>query len=114
MFMSTMLAHSKVVEVSILIAEELLACPADQDFVRKETSNLIVTKEERISKTWDMTKKARDALQEAVVLMGQVAGGGARNTTKSTDSLSECFFKKVCEGQNIGFRVCHNNIEHRV
>ena len=38
MFMSTVLAHSKVVEVYILIAEELLACPADQDFVRKETS----------------------------------------------------------------------------
>lgn len=56
MFMSTMLAHCKVVEVSILIADELLACPADQDFVRKETSSL-VTKEERISKTGDMNKR---------------------------------------------------------
>jgi hypothetical protein len=54
--MSTMLAHCKVVEVSILIADELLACPADQDFVRKETSSL-VTKEERISKTGDMNKR---------------------------------------------------------
>ena len=44
--------------------------------------------------------------------MGQVAGGGARNTTKSTDSLSECFFKKVCEGQNIdsGFATTISSI----
>jgi tetratricopeptide (TPR) repeat protein len=66
-------AHRRVCEATILIAEELLACPSGMDVVTVETQSLIVSASDRISYVRGYYDKARDALQEAVYCMGTLA-----------------------------------------
>jgi tetratricopeptide (TPR) repeat protein len=90
-----LVAHRKVVEATVLIAEELLACPPDQDVVTSETSTLIVEKEERIAYAKGYYDKARDALQEAVFFMGKLA---ARNVDLGREKEDVCFLATLVMG----------------
>ncbi|KAG7363665.1 hypothetical protein IV203_027026 [Nitzschia inconspicua] len=90
-----LVAHRKVVEATILVAEELLACPPDQDVVTTETSSLIVKKEERIAYAKGYYDKARDALQEAVFLMGKLA---AANVDLGREKEDVCFLATLVMG----------------
>jgi tetratricopeptide (TPR) repeat protein len=66
----------KVVEGNVLVAEELLACPEGKDVVTTETESCLVKASERTEYARGYYNKARDQLQEAVLLMGKLA---ARN-----------------------------------
>ncbi|KAL3934257.1 MAG: hypothetical protein SGARI_003471 [Bacillariaceae sp.] len=90
-----LVAHRRVVEATVLIAEELLACPPDADVVTTETQSLIVKKEERISYATGYYDKARDALQEAVFFMGQLA---ARNVDLGREKEDVCFLATMVMG----------------
>ena len=68
-------AHRMVCEASVLIAEELLACPPGRDVATTETRSLIVEASERVSYARGYYDQARDALQEAVVFMGSLPRG---------------------------------------
>jgi tetratricopeptide (TPR) repeat protein len=81
-------AHRKVSEAAILIAEELLACPADEDVVTTETNSLIVKADDRVSYARGYYDKARDALQEAVFCMGTLA---ARSVDLGREKEDICF-----------------------
>jgi len=69
-------SRRRVVEANVLIAEELLACPPDQDVVTTETNATLVKATERVDFARGYYDKARDALQETVLLMGHIAGKG--------------------------------------
>lgn len=90
-----LVAHRRVVEATVLIAEELLACPPEKDVVTTETQSLIVKKEERVEYAQGYYDKARDALQEAVFLMGQLA---ARKIDLGREKEDVCFLATMVMG----------------
>ena len=69
-------ARRRVVEANVLIAEELLFCPPDQDVTTTESQQLIVSAAERVDYARGYYDKARDELQEVVLLMGEIAAQG--------------------------------------
>jgi hypothetical protein len=69
-------ARRRVVEANVLIAEELLFCPPDQDVITTESQQLIVSASERVDYARGYYDKARDELQEVVLLMGEIAAQG--------------------------------------
>jgi hypothetical protein len=90
-----LIAHRKVVEATILIAEELLSCPSDEDVIATETQSLIVKAQDRISYVGGYYDKARDALQEAVFCMGNLA---ARNVELGQEKEDVCFLATLVMG----------------
>jgi hypothetical protein len=67
----------KVVETNILIAEELLACDNDHAVETSETRVVLVPAGQAIEYARGYYNKARDELQETVVLLGQMAAAAA-------------------------------------
>ena len=59
-------AHRLVCEASILIAEELLSCPENEDVITTETQTLIVKAKERFSYARGYYDQARDSLVSAL------------------------------------------------
>ena len=90
-----LIAHRKVVEATILIAEELLSCPSNEDVITTETQSLIVKAQDRISYIRGYYDKARDALQEAVFCMGNLA---ARNVDLGQEKEDVCFLATLVMG----------------
>ena len=60
----------RLVETNVLIAEELLACPPEQDVVTTESKDVLVSAAERVDYARRYHDKAQDELQETVLLMG--------------------------------------------
>eukprot|EP00980_Cylindrotheca_fusiformis_P018961 scaffold6350_cov117-Cylindrotheca_fusiformis.AAC.6 len=69
-------AHRRVCEATVLVAEELLFCPAGADVVTSETQSLIVKAPERIDYITGYYDRARDALQETLYFMAKLAALG--------------------------------------
>jgi hypothetical protein len=89
-------AHRKVCEATVLIAEELLACPADVDVVTTETKGLIVKAAERVEYARGYyNNKARDALRETVYLMRNLA---AQNVDLGGEKEDVCFIATMVMG----------------
>jgi hypothetical protein len=88
-------SQRRVCEATVLIAEELLACPEKQDVVTRETQSLIVKAEERIEYARGYYDKARDSLQETVFLMGKLA---SKNTDLGTEKEDVCFLATMIMG----------------
>lgn len=84
-----------VVEANILIAEEFLACPDGQDVVTSETEDILVKAAERVDYARGYYDKARDELQETVLLMGQMAAKGIDVTEEKEDI---CFVSTMVMG----------------
>jgi tetratricopeptide (TPR) repeat protein len=87
-----LIAHRKVVEATILIAEELLAHQGDEDVVTTETNTLIVKADERVEYARGYYDQARDALQETVYYMATLA---AKNITMGSEKADVCFIGKL-------------------
>lgn len=87
-------AHRMVCEANVLIAEELLSCPQDEDVVTTETQSLIVKAEERVSYARGYYDQARDALQEAVVFMGSLP----RTVDLGREKEDVCFLATLVMG----------------
>jgi tetratricopeptide (TPR) repeat protein len=85
----------RVCEATVLIAEELLACPEDEDVVATETQSLIVKAEERIEYARGYYDKARDSLQDTVFLMGKLA---SKSTDLGTEKEDVCFLATLIMG----------------
>ena len=66
----------RLVETNVLIAKELLACPSDQDVITTESQDVLVKAPERVDYARGYYNKARDELQETVLLMGALAAKG--------------------------------------
>jgi tetratricopeptide (TPR) repeat protein len=63
----------QVVEVTVLVVEELLACrEMDQDVVTTESEIVLVRRENVVEYARGYYDRARDELQETVVLLGQI------------------------------------------
>lgn len=71
-----------LVETFVLIAQELLDCPPGQDVVTSESQDTLVKTAERIEYARGYYDKARDELQETVLLMGQLAAKGVDHKEK--------------------------------
>lgn len=84
-------ARRKLSEILILIAQELLDCP-DDDVVTSETKECLVPKAERIDYARGYYDKARDELQEALVLMGKMA---AQHMSIETENEDICFLSTI-------------------
>jgi tetratricopeptide (TPR) repeat protein len=87
-------AHRMVCEANILIAEELLSCPQDEDVLTTETKSLIVKSNQRVSYARGYYDQARDALQEAVVFMGSLP----RNIDLGREKEDVCFLATLVMG----------------
>ncbi|VEU36188.1 unnamed protein product [Pseudo-nitzschia multistriata] len=87
-------AHRMVCEANILIAEALLSCPPDKDVVTTETQSLIVKANERVSYARGYYDQARDALQEAVVFMGDLP----RQVDLGREKEDVCFLATLVMG----------------
>jgi len=87
-------AHRMVCDASILIAEELFLCPPENDVVTTETKSLIVKADERVSYARGYYDQARDALQEAIVLMGSLP----RNVDLGREKEDVCFLATLVMG----------------
>jgi tetratricopeptide (TPR) repeat protein len=79
----------KVVEINILIAEELLACDHDHSVVTSESSVVLVPAGQAIEYARGYYNKARDELQETVVLLGQMASATATISAEAERRFSE-------------------------
>lgn len=84
-----------VVEANILIAEEFLACPEGQDVVTTETKDVLVKAAERVDYARGYYDKARDELQETVLLMGEMAAKGIDVAEEKEDI---CFVSTMVMG----------------
>lgn len=73
MSMDELRDRRKTVEANVLVAEELLACPKGEDVVTTETKDCLVKAAERIEYVEGYYNKARDQLQETLLLMGKLA-----------------------------------------
>ena len=89
-------AKRQIVEATVLIAEELLSCDPNEDVITSETSSLIVKASERVEYARGYYDKARDALQETVLLMGQLAAAGRVDVT--TEKENVCFIATLVMG----------------
>lgn len=87
-------AYRMVCEANILIAEELLSCPEDEDVLTTETQSLIVKAKERVSYARGYYDQARDALQEAVFFMGSLP----RNVDLGREKEDVCFLATLVMG----------------
>ena len=90
-----LIAHRKVVEATILIAEELLAHQGHEDVVTTETTALIVKADERVEYARGYYDKARDALQETVYYMATLA---AKNIDMGSEKADVCFIATIVMG----------------
>eukprot|EP00977_Amphora_coffeiformis_P004213 scaffold877_cov154-Amphora_coffeaeformis.AAC.5 len=84
-----------IVEANILIAEEFLACPEGEDVVTTETKDVLVKAAERVDYAKGYYDKARDELQETVLLMGEMAAKGIDVTEEKEDI---CFVSTMVMG----------------
>lgn len=84
-----------IVEANILIAEEFLACPDGEDVVTTETKDVLVKAAERVDYARGYYDKARDELQETVLLMGQMAAKGVDVKEEKEDI---CFVSTMVMG----------------
>jgi tetratricopeptide (TPR) repeat protein len=85
----------RVCEATVLIAEELLACPDGQDVVTTETKSLIVEADQRIEYSRGYYDKARDSLQDTVYLMGKLA---AKKVDLGTEKEDVCYLATMIMG----------------
>jgi tetratricopeptide (TPR) repeat protein len=98
----------KVVEANILIAEELLACPRDQDVVTTEANAVLVTSGEIVEYARGYYDKARDELQEVVVLLGQLA---ANNVEVDDEKENICFAATLVMGTGETFAAIDEEVD---
>jgi tetratricopeptide (TPR) repeat protein len=82
-------SRRKVVEATVLLSEELLACPADQDVVTTETKVTIVAAAERVDYARGYYNQARDELQEVVFLLGVLVSESSKHVASVPDPLQE-------------------------
>mmetsp|Transcript_12075 Transcript_12075/g.28619 ORF Transcript_12075/g.28619 Transcript_12075/m.28619 type:complete len:358 (+) Transcript_12075:105-1178(+) len=87
-------AHRMVCEAYILIAEELLMCPNNEDILTTETHSLIVKADERLSYARGYYDQARDVLQEVLVCMGSLP----RNIDLGREKENVCFLATLVMG----------------
>lgn len=66
----------KIVEANILIVEALVTAPFDEDVVTSETKDVLVKSGSVLEYARGYYDRARDELQEALLLMGQLAAKG--------------------------------------
>lgn len=85
----------RVCEATVLIAEELLACPEGHDVVTTETQCVVVQANERIEYARGYYDKARDSLQDTVYLMGKLA---AHKVDLGTEKEDVCFLATMIMG----------------
>jgi len=90
--------HRKVAEATILVAEELLACPSGEDVVTTETQSMIVSAQERIEYAKGYYDKARDALQETVLVMGELAARSSNDGEWKQEKEDVCFLATMVMG----------------
>jgi tetratricopeptide (TPR) repeat protein len=92
-----LIAHRKVVEATILIAEELLAHPSgnNEHVVTTETKTLIVKADERVEYATGYYDKARDALQETVYYMATLA---SKNIDMGSEKADVCYVATMVMG----------------
>eukprot|EP00934_Nitzschia_sp_Nitz4_P002591 Nitzschia sp. Nitz4//scaffold2_size372955//67270//68310//NITZ4_000376-RA/size372955-processed-gene-0.477-mRNA-1//-1//CDS//3329546635//2581//frame0 len=88
-------AQRLVCEATVLITEELLACPNDEDVVTSETQALIVKAAELEEYIRGYYDKARDGLQETVVLLGTLA---AKKVDLGTEKEDVCYVATMIMG----------------
>lgn len=84
-----------IVEANILIAEEFLACPGGEDVITTETKDVLVKAAERVDYARGYYDKARDELQETVLLMGEMAAKGM-DITEEKENI--CFVSTMVMG----------------
>ncbi|CAB9530951.1 expressed unknown protein [Seminavis robusta] len=89
------------VEAAVLVATELLDCPPDVDVVTTEAKALLVKAAERTSFAEGYYHQARDQLQDAVLLMAELASRCEKSSVKQ-DFLKEkedvCFASVMVMG----------------
>jgi len=100
----------RICEATVLIVEELLACPEDQDVVTTETQSLIVSAKERIDYAKGYYDKARDSLQETVYLLGRLAS--KKSIDLGTEKEDVCFLATMIMG--VGERLAAWDEEHSI
>jgi len=85
----------RFVEANLMLSEELLACPADEDVITSETGAMLVSAKDRVDFARGYYDKARDELQETVLLMGQLA---AKNIDIQDEKENVCFIATLVMG----------------
>lgn len=98
----------RLVEVNVLIAEELLACPPDEDVITTESKDILVKGAERIDYARGYYDKARDELQETVLLMGEMA---AKGKSAQQEKENVCFVATMVMGVGTTLAELEEQIE---
>jgi tetratricopeptide (TPR) repeat protein len=87
----------RIVEANVLIAEELLACPEGVDVMTTESRDVLVPSGERSANyARDYYEKARDQLQETVLLMGHLAAKKVEGIDEEKEDI--CFTATLVMG----------------
>jgi tetratricopeptide (TPR) repeat protein len=92
-------AHRRVCEATVLIAEELLFCPAGEDIVTSETQSLIVKASERVDYITGYYDRARDSLQDTLFFMANLAALG---TDVEIEKEEICHLSTMIMGVGVG------------
>lgn len=91
----TLKARRLIVELNVLIAQELLACDPQQDVVTTESETTLVKAGQVVEYARGYYDKARDELQETVLLMGKLA---AKNADVKEEKENICFAATMVMG----------------
>jgi tetratricopeptide (TPR) repeat protein len=91
-----------ILEANILIAEELLACPLDRDVVTTESQVVLIKASEGIlSYAKGYYETARTELQDAIVLMAEMAAKGI-NVEEEKEGICWASTLLMAVGTNLG------------
>jgi hypothetical protein len=102
--LSSLENRRRAVEACILLAEELLQCPPNRDVITTESEEVIAKAEERINVTRTFYNQARDQLQDAVLLMAELASQG-HNVDSEKESI--CYVSTLVMG--VGMMLAAND-----
>ena len=93
-----LICRRRIVETFVLLAEQFLACPPDQDVVTTEIKSLLCKAQERIDYARGYYDKAKDELQETVFLMGQLVAASNSDLDIGEEKENICFASTLLMG----------------
>ena len=93
-----LVCRRRIVETYVLMAEQFLACPPAVDIITSETGSLLCKASERLDFARGYYDKAKDELQETVLLMGQMVAANDSTVDIAEEKENICFASTLLMG----------------
>ena len=106
-----LVCRRRIVETYVLMAEQFLACPPAVDIITSETGSLLCKASERLDFARGYYDKAKDELQETVLLMGQMVAANDSTVDIAQEKENICFASTLLMG--VGMELAKEDEEQQ-